>query len=177
MKKVFELIKVKTYNLIYDGILPQLDASFEIINWEKPKIDDYLEIYKSVGAQWGWTGRLLLPETELERVLNTPTNEIYLFKAEGVLKGFFEIDRSQKGKAEIVYLGLLPNEIGKGYGKAFLKAAIYYAGKNNDKIWLHTCEFDHPNALSMYVKTGFVIETETIEEEYYQSDFLAKFKK
>jgi len=78
------------------------------------------------------------------------------------------------GKAEIVYFGLLPEMVGKGHGKLFLDAAIATSsGNNGDQVWLHTCEYDHAKALEIYQKAGFVIEKETIEQEYYPVDFLS----
>ena len=174
MNSLYKLTSVHTWNLIYDGNTPEIDARVELINWENPDINEYLKIYKIIGDDWGWTGRLLLSKPELKEILNSQKNEIWLFKIKGELKGYFEINRSVKGKAEIVYLGLLPDEIGKGYGKTLLKAAILCACKYNDKVWLHTCEFDHPNALSVYLKAGFIVESETMEEEYYPLDFIAK---
>lgn len=106
--------------------------------------------------------------------LNAVDNEIWLFQPGETIIGFFEIDFSVAGKAEIVYLGLIPSEIGKGYGRELLNRAITVAGRRGDTVWLHTCEFDHPNALNIYIKSGFKIMDEQTEEEYYPVDFLKK---
>jgi ribosomal protein S18 acetylase RimI-like enzyme len=148
-----------------------LPNDVDLVLWVKPNADEYLDLYKKVGLQWGWTGRLLLSPHELEAKLYAPTNEVWLFKHSGIVKGFFEIDRSEEGKAELVYLGLLPEAIGKGYGKSFLDAAIATASENNNRVWLHTCEYDHPKALAIYLKAGFEIVSETMEEEYYPKGF------
>lgn len=174
----YKKVRVKTWHLFFDGQLPSISNRCELTHWEKPSTKEYLTLYKRVGSEWGWSGRLLLTNEELEKKLNSPENEVWLFKTEGALRGFFEIDRSKEGEAEIVYLGLLPEEIGKGLGKPFLEAAITTAsGKNSDKVWLHTCEYDHPKALSIYKKAGFVVAKETIENEFYSVEFLESIKK
>lgn len=178
MNNCFLLIEVRTWHLLFEGQLPVDSERYDLIQWKNPLPNEYLALYKKVGMEWGWCGRLLLIPEDLKNKLESPENEVWLFKTEGVLRGFFEIDRTKKGEAEIVYLGLLPEEIGKGFGKPFLEAAITTAsGKNSDKVWLHTCEYDHPNALSIYQKAGFIVEKETIENEYYSVEFLQRIKK
>lgn len=173
MEKIgFKKIAVKTWHLLFKGKVPELELNYSIEHWENPPVDEYLQLYIQVGKQWGWTSRLLLSSEELQMKLADSTNEVWLFKQNDTISGFFEIDRSESGKAEIVYFGLLPNMIGKGLGKSFLNAAIATAaGNSNCQVWLHTCEYDHPNALDMYIKAGFIIEYETIDREYYPVDF------
>jgi len=178
MNDGFSQIEVRTWHLLFEGLLPVVSNMCELVHWEKPIINEYLLLYNQVGNQWGWSGRMLLTHEELEKILKLPTNEIWLFKTSGLLRGFFEIDRSEKGVAEIVYLGLLPEEIGKGFGKIFIDAATATAAsQNNYRVWLHTCEYDHPNALEIYQKAGFMIEKETVEKEFYAVEFLERINK
>jgi hypothetical protein len=52
----------------------------------------------------------------------------------------------------------MPAQIGTGLGGLFLQDAIHAAfGLATDRIWLHTCSLDHPNALANYQKHGFTI--------------------
>jgi GNAT superfamily N-acetyltransferase len=173
----YKKIAVKTWHLQYMGLVPELNETYKAEHWINPCNDDYLSLYKRVGECWGWTGRLLLTPESLSEKLNSQANEVWLFNIGGIVRGFFEIDRSEKGKAEIVYFGLLPEMIGKGFGKIFLETAIAIAsGVNGDNVWLHTCEYDHPKALEIYLKAGFVVEKETIEQEYYLMTFLQNRK-
>jgi ribosomal protein S18 acetylase RimI-like enzyme len=168
-------VSVKTWHLLFNGEIDDIDNKFNVERWNNPPVDEYLSLYKKVGDRWGWTGRLLLSYDELHNKLNDHSNEVWLFKSNNSLLGFFEIDRSVKGKAEIVYLGLLPEMIGKGFGKTFLNAAIVTAlGENRDQVWLHTCEYDNPNALNIYMKAGFFIESESMKFEYYPYEFINK---
>ena len=63
---------------------------------------------------------------------------------------------------EIAYFGLLPKFIGKGLGGGFLSYAVEKAWEFKKKrIWVHTCNYDHPNALKNYKARGFEIYKET----------------
>lgn len=163
----YKQIPVKTWFLKFDGTIPD-NSPFEksIHLWEKPDADVYLELYKEVGSVWGWTGRLLKSKEELVEILTSFTNEVWLFKVENEVAGFFELVRSEK-ETEMVYLGLKPDWIGKGLGQKLIQAAIAKAGQNGEKVWLHTCERDHEAALKAYQKAGFKIEKELISLEYY----------
>jgi ribosomal protein S18 acetylase RimI-like enzyme len=173
MKKDVQLMAVKTWYLHFKGSVSAIAKEYSLERWNNPEIVAYLTLYQKVGDPWGWTGRLMLTTEALNQKLNSPANEVWLFSLGKNLLGFFEIDRSVQGKAEIVYFGLLPELVGKGHGKYFLDAAITTAsGNNGDQVWLHTCEYDHHKALEIYKKAGFVIEKETIEQEYYPVNFI-----
>ncbi|OFX62141.1 MAG: hypothetical protein A2066_02785 [Bacteroidetes bacterium GWB2_41_8] len=164
----YKQIPVKTWFLIFDGILPDSSElqSNQLELWKNPNADEYLKIYTEVGCTWGWTGRLLKSDEELAAILQSETNEVWLFKFENEVAGFFELVRSEQ-ETEIVYLGLKPGWIGKGLGQKLIQAAISKAGQNGEKVWLHTCDRDHSSALQAYLKAGFKIEKETVSLEYY----------
>ncbi len=173
--KDYKKVAVKTWYLKFDKTIPGRSAKLKVELWENPSVNEYLEIYNVVGKEWGWAGKLLMPKENLKKILSDERNEVWKCYSKNELIGFFEINRSEKSKAEIVYLGLLPEFIGKGFGKDFLNCAINIAsGKNKDGVWLHTCEFDHKKALNTYLKAGFKVEKETIEHEYYPVEFLKK---
>lgn len=165
----YRKIPVKTWFLTFDGKQPEapiLDGSINIGRWENPSVEEYLKIYEEVGSAWGWTGRLLRSRDELTEILQSANNEVWLFRTENQVAGFFELVRLEK-ETEIVYLGLKPEWIGKGLGQKLIQASVYIAGKNGHKVWLHTCERDHPLALNTYLKAGFKIERESVSMEYY----------
>ena len=168
----YKKVNVKTWYLKYAQTIPFWNKSVHFQLWFNPDFEEYLNLYNKVGSKWGWTGRLIISKNELNDKLNSADNEIWLFQPEGKTIGFFEIDYSEKEKAEIIYLGLIPSETGKGYGKEFLNAAIAIAGRKDNEVWLHTCEYDHPNALNMYISAGFEIISETVENEYYPVGFV-----
>jgi len=164
----YKQIPVKTWFLTFKGTLPDISTfeSVSLEHWRNPDAEEYLALYNEVGSIWGWSGRLLKTREELEKILKSGNNEVWLFKVEGKVSGFFELLRSEKD-TEIVYLGLKPDWIGKGFGQKLIQASIAKAGQNGEKVWLHTCERDHPTALQAYLKAGFTIEKEIVSLEYY----------
>lgn len=164
----YKQITVKTWFLTFEGTLPDISSikTIQLEQWKNPEADDYLELYKEVGSVWGWTGRLLKSPGELVEILKSDNNEVWLFRVENEVAGFFELVRSET-ETEIVYLGLKPDWIGKGLGPKLIQASVSVAGQNNHKVWLHTCERDHPSALQTYLKAGFKIEKELVTQEYY----------
>ncbi len=63
-------------------------------------------------------------------------------------------------EVEIAYFGLLPDFIGRGLGGALLTSAIENAwtwSPTPSRIWVHTCNRDHPFALANYQARGFAI--------------------
>jgi GNAT superfamily N-acetyltransferase len=53
--------------------------------------------------------------------------------------------------------------VGKGLGGGLLSAAIENAwGAETNRVWVHTCSLDHPNALKNYQARGFQIYRETL---------------
>jgi GNAT superfamily N-acetyltransferase len=165
----YKKIPVKTWFLTYAGELHEAglpEGSISIKRWENPPADEYLEIYKTIGSVWGWTGRLLKSHEELTEILQSANNEVWLFQVENKVAGFFEMVRLEN-ETELVYLGLKPEWIGKGLGQKLIQASVDVAGQNGNKVWLHTCERDHPKALQSYLKAGFKIEKELISMEYY----------
>jgi GNAT superfamily N-acetyltransferase len=153
--------------------------------WEGPEVREYLELFSAVGGEWGWSGRLFLKEEELRTMLHARTTEIYLLRCGGQVAGFGELDRSQAGsegprrggQAEVAYFGLLPGFIGRGLGKFLLDWVVRRAWEGKtERIWLHTCAYDHPGALAAYLKAGFRAYDEKIEWQPYPEVFLQKTK-
>ena len=65
---------------------------------------------------------------------------------------------------EIVYFGLVPDRTGQGAGAWLMDEAIRIARESgHSRLWLHTCNFDHPKALDFYRKQGFRIYAQGFE--------------
>jgi GNAT superfamily N-acetyltransferase len=65
---------------------------------------------------------------------------------------------------EIAYFGLLPEFMGRGWGKYLLSEAARQAWRAGaTRVWLHTCTLDHPAALPNYLRRGF----RPVREERY----------
>lgn len=116
----------------------------------------YRYLYEAVGSPWTWTARRLLADDELARILADPEVEVHVLYADGVPAGYVELDRRRPPDIEIAYFGLLPEFIGEGLGRYLLDWAIACAWRAEPaRLWLHTCDLDHPRALGVYEAAGF----------------------
>ncbi|MCD4679158.1 MAG: GNAT family N-acetyltransferase [Bacteroidales bacterium] len=170
-------IKVETtYFEMFEDPKLGLPSNDNNISIEKhvPTVDDYRKLFIAVGKNWLWSSRLVMTKEELEKIITDNNVEIYLLKIDGTTAGFIELDRSFENDIELAFLGLIPDFIGKGFGKYCLHWAIQKSWFYNPKrLWLHTCKLDHPNAMELYKKVGFKVYKVSMIEEYIlnESDY------
>ena len=136
---------------------PEAVAGTEFRLWAKPvDVNEYRKIYYAVGEKHFWLDRMVMPDEELYEKINAPNIDIFLFYVNKDVAGYIEFVREEKF-VEMLYFGLLPGFIGKGYGKYFLQWVIAKAWSYKPEwIQLNTCTLDHPNALGTYKKAGFI---------------------
>jgi len=145
--------------------------------WKKPDPQAYRDLFSAVGGEWGWSGRLIVTEDELTAILHAGTTEVYRLLCGGQVAGFAELDRGSAGQTEISYFGLLPRYIGRGLGKFLLDWAVRRAWEGDTaRIRLHTCQFDHGDALAVYLKAGFRVVDEQVEMQPYPEAFIRRFR-
>jgi GNAT superfamily N-acetyltransferase len=127
----------------------------------------YRFLYNTVGKDYHWYSRGRLSDADLATATQNPLNEVYVLHVEGTPAGFAELDRRKEDDIELVQFGLMPEFIGQGLGRYFLRWAIDKAWSYQPRrFWLHTCTLDHPAALPNYRKAGFMIyKEETIKRE------------
>jgi GNAT superfamily N-acetyltransferase len=115
-------------------------------------------LYRAVGAEWHWTDRLTWMPAAWDVAMNQPGVELWTASVAGRLVGYFQLHASP-ANVEIKYLGLLPDAIGRGWGRALLDAAIARAWQlGGPRVTLNTCSLDHPAALPNYRARGFQVE-------------------
>lgn len=130
----------------------------KLIRWAAP-IDKpaYLALFRRIGAPWLWRGRLAQSPADLAAVLDAPTTEVHVAtRRDGVPVGLIELDFSEPATCEIVYFGLEPAMTGRGHGRWLMDHALRLAWRDPvARVWLHTCDLDHPAALGFYQRCGF----------------------
>ena len=132
-------------------------AKLAMLRAEAPTISFYRYMYDTIGAQWTWSDRRELDDDALAAIIHDPDVAIYILYVAGVPAGFVELDGRTKGAVELAYVGLMPEFVGRGLGGYLLDWAIAAAWQMQPKrIWLHTCSLDHPSALPLYQRVGFV---------------------
>jgi GNAT superfamily N-acetyltransferase len=139
-------------------------AHHELRCVENPDPDWYLKLFKEIGEDLFWFGRLIIPRERLCSILNDPNYEVYVLQADGKDAGLLELDYRDEGDCELGYFGVVPGLVGTGAGRALMARAIDLAwSRPIRRFWLHTCTLDHPRALQFYLRAGFTAFERKIE--------------
>ncbi|HEX8166050.1 MAG TPA: GNAT family N-acetyltransferase [Beijerinckiaceae bacterium] len=120
----------------------------------------YRALFRRVGEPWLWFSRLVMPEPELQGILDDPAVEAFALRAGGAGAGLdiglLELDFRRAGECELAFLGLVPEAIGSGAGRFLIGHAVARAfARPVRRLWVHTCTLDHPGALAFYLRAGF----------------------
>jgi ribosomal protein S18 acetylase RimI-like enzyme len=127
----------------------------------------FRRLYAEVGRAYHWMDRLGWSDEEIRRHLENPAVSLWLLSWEGEAAGYFELKQDADGAVEIAYFGLLPQYLGRGWGKFLLTEAVRAAWSlGAARVWLHTCTLDHPAALPNYLRCGF----RRVREEVYTAN-------
>jgi GNAT superfamily N-acetyltransferase len=116
----------------------------------------YRYLYAEVGRAYRWVDRLAWTDGDIRAHLASPGVSLWLLTVHAAPAGYFELKADAEGGVEIAYFGLLPEFIGRGYGKHLLTEAVERAWSlGARRVWLHTCSLDDPAALPNYLARGF----------------------
>ena len=135
---------------------------------QKPPLHFYRYLYDAIGRDHIWVDRKRKSDEELAAIIHDDLTEIYVLYVDGAPAGFAELNFREPGICELVYLGLTPDSVGGGLGEYLLAQAIDIAWQHPiTKMKVQTCTLDHPRALGLYQRMGFVpyAQTETEVEE------------
>ena len=136
---------------------PRLTEKLALMRAERPAVGFYRYLYNAVGESWRWYERNLLSDRELAAIVQDEKVEVCVLYYGGAPAGYAELDLRQEGEIELAYFGLIPDYIGLGLGKYLLDWAIDSAWERNpERLWVNTCTLDHPAALPVYQKAGFI---------------------
>ena len=144
--------------------LPPPCAGLSIVQAVHPTVSFYRYLYDTIGRDWLWSDRRKLGDQALAAIIHNPAVETFVLYLDGVPAGYVELDAREMPVVELSYLGILPDFIGKKLGPYLLSFAIHRVfEKKPSRFWVHTCSLDHPSALAMYQRAGFVAFKEHIE--------------
>lgn len=117
----------------------------------------YRYLYNTVGEQHVWVDRRRMDDAELAATVQAAGVEVYVLYVGGAPAGYAELDFRNKAAVELAYFGLIPDFIGRGFGTFLLATAIDIAwSRPIERLWVQTNTLDHPRALPLYQKQGFV---------------------
>ncbi len=156
-----------------------MKSALRLERWRAPvDRERYRALFRQIGQEWLWRGRLVMADDALAAVLDAETTEVHVAtRRDGVAVGLLELDFAVPGEFEIAYFGLVPGMTGNGHGAWLMAHAlrIGWSGGDQDKAcggdhdksrggeakrpirrgWVHTCDLDHPSALGFYQREGF----------------------
>ncbi len=123
--------------------------------------------YSAVGGAWYWIDRLGWTYADWLKYLDRPEMATWMITEHGTPAGYFELEKQSDDDVEIVYFGLLPQFLEAGIGGWALTECVEKAwAMGAQRVWVHTCNLDHPRAIANYLARGFqVFKTETKSEE------------
>ncbi len=124
----------------------------------EPPVGYFLYLYRTVGAAHEWTDITDQPEDDVATWLGAPGMSLYTLMVDGWPGGFFLLDAGTPGQCDLAYFGLVPQAIGLGLGHWLLATAVDTAWDlpGVERVTVNTNTLDHPRALGLYQKIGFV---------------------
>ena len=146
---------------------PQPKGKIAILRASNPPVHFYRYLYNTIGEAYYWVDRRKKSDEEIAFIVADPAIELYVLYAEGNPAGMAELDFRDNGIGQLAYFGLMPEFVGRRLGYFFLYHACANAwAKPISKMLVNTCTLDHPRALPLYQRVGFVPYTR--EERYIE---------
>ncbi|WP_375194429.1 GNAT family N-acetyltransferase [Sphingobium sp.] len=133
-------------------------APLRLVPWKAPALDAYRALFRRVGEPWLWFSRLAMSDEALSAIIHDPAVQIYAATdPRGVEVGLLELDFRSLPDCELAFFGLVPQHVGKGFGKWLMAQAKALAWRKDvTRFWVHSCTLDSPAALGFYRKAGFL---------------------
>jgi GNAT superfamily N-acetyltransferase len=144
-----------------DQLLPKhADVRFQVREKTERDWRFNRDLYFRVGEHWAWIDKRPWTDEQWKEYAKAPELRTFAGYYDDVLAGYYELRRDEEDGVEIAYFGLLPEWIGRGLGGALLTSAIersWGIEPNPLRVWVHTCNRDHPQALANYEARGMVV--------------------
>jgi len=116
----------------------------------------FRQLFRAIGEDIMWFSRLFLAEEKLASIIGHPQVHCHALVKEGQDIGLLELDFREEGQCELSFFGVVPSAVGGGAGRYLMNEALMRAwAEPISRLWVHTCHFDHPNALGFYQRSGF----------------------
>lgn len=136
---------------------PHPKGKVALLKAENPPVHFYRYLYDAVGRDYKWVDRKKLNDAQLAKLLADPRVEVYVLYVEGCPAGISELDFREDNIGQLAYFGLIPDYIGRKLSYFFLyHSALNAWVKPISKLLVNTCTLDHPRALPLYQRLGFV---------------------
>lgn len=142
---------------------PALPEATRLERAANPPVWYFFALYDAVGRDHEWQDKHLEDPAEVCAFVGHPDVALFTLLQDGWPQGFFQLDWRRPGTCDLAYFGMVPEAVGKGLGGKLLRTAISMGWDRAgvSRMTVNTCTLDHPRALGLYRKLGFVpIRTE-----------------
>ncbi|WP_322865827.1 GNAT family N-acetyltransferase [Aquicoccus sp. G2-2] len=146
------------------ALRPEQEVGLQLERVARAEPDWYRALFRRIGAEYLWFGRLEIDEAALCAILHDPLVEVYRVLDGNADVGLLELDFRRAGECELAYFGLVAGFAGRGAGRWMMNRAIGLAWREGvARFLVHTCSLDHPAALEFYRRSGFTACAREIE--------------
>ena len=154
-------LEIKSIKNLKIKIVPS--DNFTIKEASKNNFDLNKFFYKQIGKKHQWVDRLIWQDKNWMDYISNKNLKTFILQKNNEYIGYFELI-FHKNDCEIAYFGILEEHIGRGYGGFLLSEALKIGLKNANRVWVHTCTLDHPNAIENYKSRGMkIFKTEILK--------------
>lgn len=136
--------------------LKPFPAELRLARVDPADLEAYRACFRAVGEDLMWFSRIIMPDDRLRDILAHPQVESFMLMRGDAFCGLLELDFKPQPACELAFFGLKKGLIGQGLGRALMDEALRLAwAKPINRLFVHTCTFDSPEALPFYIRSGF----------------------
>lgn len=157
-------LEMRSPNELRPKAAPRDDVAVARVPVPLPELNRFF--YSAIGGDWYWLERLSWDYSKWLQYLDRPEVETWVVTVSGAPVGYFELERQAGDDVEIAYFGLLSSFVEAGLGGWALTKAVERAwAMGARRVWVNTCDLDHPRALNNYLARGFTVFKTTTKHE------------
>ncbi len=166
-KEIFRnYLEIHSLDQLIEVERPEGNYHLKVLETKDFELNKFL--YKNVGKKYSWIDRLSWNNQNWINYVSDKKLSTFILKDKQDIVGYFEVIYcSDNQEAEIAYFGILEEYFGKKLGGFLLSEALkksFSFGAN--RVWVHTCSLDNPNALKNYISRGMkIFKTEVLKNK------------
>jgi len=143
------------------------DPALSLVRAHRPPVHFFRYLYAAVGSDYQWEDLNAETDAQIADFAQADAMHLNIAYMAGCPAGFVMLDFRESSVCEIAYFGLVPEFIGHGLGSWLMLEGVHQAWDAGiDRLTVNTCTLDHPAALPLYRRMGFVpVRSETRRRE------------
>ena len=138
------------------ALRPAVDMGFTLERMGSADTERFRALFRAIGQDIMWFSRLMLSEEALAGIIGDQKVFCYALVRDGQDAGLLELDFRIESLCELSFFGVVPSAVGGGAGRFLMNEALTRAwAEPITRMWVHTCNYDHPSTLAFYQRSGF----------------------